>query len=338
MTETGILYPTTFRSVKAFIGEDIRRFAFAGATLKQLREHIGSLLPLPLEDNIPVFYQDDEGDWVTLGTDGELNLAFQLSGAKPLRVKVNSNLKIATAPPSPLLATDKDFKELKKEMKEQAKKEIKFAKKEVKKHFKEDLKAAKEESRQKWRETKGEKHHGDHFVGRFVKHVTVEDDSEYVGGTSFVKTWRFRNEGTIAWPEKCMLLFVGKKGDQMNAPPFVVIDRVVAPGEEVDVSVGMVAPSEPGSYFGYWRLTEPSGRKFGQRVRVMIKVAGSSSSSDDAETPSSWADMLNQLDGMGFKNKGLNVKLLVKTKGNLDKVIHRLLKHEQKMSGVKGKQ
>jgi len=206
----------------------------------------------------------------------------------------------------------------------------------VKRHLKEDLKAAKVETKPKWREAKFEKN-CDHPVARFVKHVTVEDDYEYAGGTSFVKTWRFRNEGSTAWPEKCMLLFVGKRGDQMNAPPFVVIDRQVAPGEEVDISVGMVAPLEPGSYFGYWRLAESSGRKFGQRVRVLIKVAGSSSSSDDSETPTPWSDMLNQLDGMGFKNKALNIKLLVKTQGNLDKVIQRLLKHEQKISGVKGK-
>merc|ERR1719267_368130 len=47
----------------------------------------------------------------------------------------------------------------------------------------------------------------------------------------------------------------------------------VMPGEEVDVSVDLVAPQEHGRYVGYWRLTGPMGRKkWGQRVWAHIHV------------------------------------------------------------------
>ena len=46
----------------------------------------------------------------------------------------------------------------------------------------------------------------------------------------------------------------------------------VAPGEEVDVAVEMVAPTDLGRYLGYWRLQGPRGRKFGQRVWCHVQV------------------------------------------------------------------
>jgi len=343
MTETGNLYPAV-RAVKVFFGEDIRRFSFVGSTVEQLCNSLKELTTLPIE-GFSLRYQDEEGDWISIGSDAELNHAFALSGEKALRMKIEPSRRIASvAEPSIVVAapvvrphvtvaplnvtTRREFKELKKELKDQAK--------QVKKQMKDEIKAAKTEFRREWKDHKREKEPKG-FVARFVKHVTVEDDYEFNAGTAFVKTWRFRNEGSVTWPEKCVFLFVGKKGDQLNAPSQVIVDRAVAPGEEIDVSVGMIAPMEPGSYCGYWRMAEPSGRKFGQRVRVLIKVAGSSSSSDSDENVSStWGEMLNQLEGMGFKDKGLNVKLLVKTQGNLDKVVQRLLKREEKKSGVKG--
>jgi len=72
-------------------------------------------------------------------------------------------------------------------------------------------------------------------------------------------------------------------------------------------------------------------------VFVYIKVTGDSTSSDDASAPvdGTWADLLTQLESMGFKNRGSNVKLLVKNHGDMEKVVKKLLKKEQKKSGVK---
>jgi len=125
---------------------------------------------------------------------------------------------------------------------------------------------------------------------RFVKHVTVPDGSVLNPGTSFIKTWRFRNESNEPWPLGSKLLFVGKNSDHMGGPDEVPVGRAVEGGQEVDVSVPLIAPSQPGVYFGFWRMAEPSGKRFGQRVRIQIQVQGadsaSSSSSDETEVKS----------------------------------------------------
>jgi next-to-BRCA1 protein 1 len=174
------------------------------------------------------------------------------------------------------------------------------------------------------------------MAGRFVKHVTIEDDEEIAPGAPFVKTWRFRNESTVPWPENTHLLCVGRE-DRLSGPESVAVPKLAAPGEEVDISISLIAPTKPGRYTGYYRLSGgPNGKKFGQRVRVQIQVAGSSSSSEDekansgATNSSSWGSLLSQLDSMGFTDKKKNIKLLIKHSGDLDKVVTKLLKKMQK--------
>jgi len=320
MTDT--VFTTDSHSIKIFFNGEIRRFSFIGTSFQQLRAEVQALLSISA--NIAIRYEDDEGDWVTIGSDSELAYAIQLAGTptRTLRLRIIDTEQKKLANPvgiasSPVIS-GKPWKEMKREAKI------------AKIQFKQEVKAAKIESKVAKREFK---HPKSLYVARFVKHVTVEDSFSFAPGTPFVKTWRFRNEGTVAWPEKSVLLCVGKKADQLGvASEVIVLERSVLPGEEIDVSVPMVAPSASGSYSGYWKLADPSGRKFGPRVRVLIKVSDSSSSSD--EGASSWGEMLTQLESMGFTNKGVNVKLLVKSNGNMDKVIRKLLKRQEKMSGA----
>jgi len=64
-------------------------------------------------------------------------------------------------------------------------------------------------------------------------------------------------------------------GDQLATEMTVPLGspNPIAPGEEVDVAVEMVAPPELGRYMGYWRLSGPTGRpRFGQRIWVHVQV------------------------------------------------------------------
>lgn len=108
------------------------------------------------------------------------------------------------------------------------------------------------------------------FLGRFVADVTIEDGSTMTPQQQFVKIWRMRNEGTVAWPENTRLSYVG--GDKLSAAEAVPVP-VVEPGSEVDIAVDMTAPSLPGRYVGYYRLLTPDGTRFGQRVWVDVVVA-----------------------------------------------------------------
>lgn len=109
----------------------------------------------------------------------------------------------------------------------------------------------------------------DKWLARFVKDVTVEDGTTMPPNTKFVKIWRVRNEGTTAWPEQAVLSRM--KGDNLGTVESVPVPAV-APGEEVDIAVELVAPSEPGRYVSYWRLMASDGIRFGQRIWVDIIV------------------------------------------------------------------
>jgi len=189
-------------------------------------------------------------------------------------------------------------------------------------------------------------------IARFVKHVTIPDGAKLEPNQHFVKTWRMRNEGETDWVD-CKLLFVSKKnGDLLGAASEeVIIASPVPAGSEIDISVNMVAPQQPGRYVGFWRLSNPDGRKFGQRIWVKVDVVSSStSSSDEEETRSlekledeiaasfveikdekadkpkpTMAEMLRQLKELGFTEVGKNISLLKKHDGNINAVITELI-------------
>ena len=43
-------------------------------------------------------------------------------------------------------------------------------------------------------------------------------------------------------------------------------------GKEIDVSVDMIVPQQPGRVVSHWRLAAPGGLQFGQRVWAMVQV------------------------------------------------------------------
>ncbi len=95
----------------------------------------------------------------------------------------------------------------------------------------------------------------------FIADVTMRDNSEVQPGEPFAKVWRLRNNGTCTWTPAYTLAFVG--GDRMSAAASQALDTTVAPGQPVDVAIDMVAPSQPGTYQGYWRLRDERGSYFG---------------------------------------------------------------------------
>lgn len=103
----------------------------------------------------------------------------------------------------------------------------------------------------------------------YVADVTVPDDTELASGTAFIKTWRLRNTGTCDWGPGFSLVFVG--GDQMGGSASVSVPATAA-GSTADVSVNLVAPGEPGTYRGNWRMQSDAGLLFGSTVYVRIVV------------------------------------------------------------------
>jgi hypothetical protein len=112
----------------------------------------------------------------------------------------------------------------------------------------------------------------------FVTDVTVPDGSVFQPGVAFVKTWRLKNDGTCTWTSAYNMAYVS--GDPLSGGTSMKIP-ITVPGETMDISLDMNAPTTPGHYRGYWMLTDPQGNKFGLGAKadrpfwVDINVSGS---------------------------------------------------------------
>ena len=110
----------------------------------------------------------------------------------------------------------------------------------------------------------------------FVRDVTIRDNTTFLAGTSFTKTWRLSNEGTCTWNSNYSLVFIS--GNSMSGATVVPLAGTVRPGETVDVSVDLKAPTREGTHKGNWMLRNPSGGLFGigdnrdEAFWVQIKV------------------------------------------------------------------
>jgi hypothetical protein len=112
----------------------------------------------------------------------------------------------------------------------------------------------------------------------FVRDVSIPDGTTIDPDGDFTKTWRLLNVGTCSWTPAYALVFAS--GDRMHAPVSVGLPGNVNPGQTVDVSVKMTAPSNNGDYQGYWKLRNAAGALFGIGAQaqgafwVKIRVAG----------------------------------------------------------------
>ncbi len=95
----------------------------------------------------------------------------------------------------------------------------------------------------------------------FLADVTVPDGSTHPANETFTKTWRLKNIGTCTWTSSYTLVYA--RGDRMNSPLSIALPGRVAPGESVDLSLTLKAPSTPGHYRGYWQFRAPNGSLFG---------------------------------------------------------------------------
>jgi hypothetical protein len=98
--------------------------------------------------------------------------------------------------------------------------------------------------------------------GEFVRDITYPDNTTVEPGEQFTKTWELRNTGTCTWNSNYSIVF--DHGEAMGGPASAPLTTgTVAPDEEVEVSVTLVAPEEEGTYQGYWMLRNQAGQIFG---------------------------------------------------------------------------
>jgi hypothetical protein len=91
--------------------------------------------------------------------------------------------------------------------------------------------------------------------------VSIPDDTKVHSGEIFVKTWRLVNAGSCTWSREYAVVYFS--GEDMATRREDFLRGEVHPGESMDISFDMMAPLEPGSYQGNYKLRGLSGKLFG---------------------------------------------------------------------------
>lgn len=99
--------------------------------------------------------------------------------------------------------------------------------------------------------------------------VNVPDNTAMQLGQAFVKTWRVRNNGSCTWGAGYKLVF--SYGSQMSGVP-QPFTGVVGPGQEIELSINFKAPTQAGTYFSAWQMSNAAGKAFPKVVYVKIVV------------------------------------------------------------------
>lgn len=123
----------------------------------------------------------------------------------------------------------------------------------------------------------------------WVADVTILDGTDMTPGQTFVKTWRLQNNGSSTWTTDYDLVFVS--GEQMGTTTEVAMITPVAPGQQVDVSVTLTAPSVLGTYTGYWKMRNASGAFFNFAVTVVIDVVGTAATTTTGSSSAATATL-----------------------------------------------
>jgi len=117
------------------------------------------------------------------------------------------------------------------------------------------------------------------LLANFVSE-TIPDGQIMQPGENFWKTWRIKNSGSCTWDSTYKV--VHYSGDLMGGLYEYPFPGVAAPGEEIDISIYMKAPSETGSFKSNWMIQSPWGGTFGvgeysEPFYVQVNVSDSTS-------------------------------------------------------------
>lgn len=104
-----------------------------------------------------------------------------------------------------------------------------------------------------------------------LKDVTIPDGTILKSGQAFTKTWRLKNIGTCPWDAGYALVFL--TGDRMSAPDSVPL-KITLPGQNINISVKLIAPKAAGQYIGVFTLRNPVGQfvMIGTSDNIWVKI------------------------------------------------------------------
>lgn len=114
------------------------------------------------------------------------------------------------------------------------------------------------------------------FVGQ-----NIADGTKFNPNDTFTLVWTVKNVGTSTWTTDYLLRLYA--GNALGSPASVKFPKSVKPGETVEFSLNMVAPSAGGSYQSTWVMTNLNGINF-SNMYIIIEVTGASATATTAPT------------------------------------------------------
>ena len=109
----------------------------------------------------------------------------------------------------------------------------------------------------------------------FVADVTIPDNTSVNAGATFTKTWRISNTGTCIWASDYKLSYYSE--DRMGAPDSVPL-AITYPGQTLDLSIDLTAPSSTGTRRANFVIENPEGLIISidddSRLWLIINVVG----------------------------------------------------------------
>ncbi len=105
---------------------------------------------------------------------------------------------------------------------------------------------------------------------RYVRDVTIPDNTPMTPAQVFTKSWLVENSGTCPWQAGFQVVLIG--GEAMGGSPFPVVQNT-SPGGRIQISIKMVAPTnQTGIVQGTWKMADLTGKTFGDYLSVVIVV------------------------------------------------------------------
>jgi len=104
---------------------------------------------------------------------------------------------------------------------------------------------------------------------KWVADASVPDNTVMTPGQTFEKAWKFKNIGSCTWTGAYTIRY--SYGDRMSGLDTYTSQEVL-PNQETEISIKLTAPTQPGTYRGYWILYNNNGYSFGEYVSVIIVV------------------------------------------------------------------
>lgn len=163
---------------------------------------------------------------------------------------------------------------------------FKAEKKEEIRSKKDQIRALKKEAKQCRKELKAMKK-ASKLCAQLVSHLDMDEESDQAAGSCCLKTWKVKNTGNTVWPEDTFVTFlkghVKLVADGYHAIP---ITETVKPGEVTYIHAMLNIPQvDEGSFSVVYRLSGPTGKKFGPQLRTVVNVVPAKAEEEEVVAP-----------------------------------------------------